>query len=283
MDRTHRAMSAVALARFAGAIAVTIAISAATGGCSSAPSANDDELADGAGGDAGAGGHGDVGGPAGDAGAAGHGGEGGDAGSGGAGPEPCAVEVSEMPYAQEVVSFEPGLGAGFGAADMPNAVLGPPNGKGVTSASLEVVSLGVGGEIILGFGGRVIVDGPGDDLIVFENPFWASSNPEAVWAELGEVSVSADGETWHTWECDTEEVGVATWPGCAGWSPTLKYDACELLALDPEITGGDAFDLEDLGLTEARFVKIHDLAVDGAAPSAGFDLDAVGLVNFQEE
>jgi len=166
---------------------------------------------------------------------------------------------------------------------MPDVVLGPPDGKGVFSASLEVVSLGVGGEIVLAFGARSIVDGPGDDLIVFENPFWAGGQAEAVWAELGEVSVSADGETWHTWECDTDDQGDASWPDCAGWSPTLEYDTCELLELDPELTGGDAFDLADLGLDEARFVKVRDLATDGAAPSAGFDLDAVGLVNWQAE
>lgn len=287
MDRTHAELRGVSVIRPAAAAAgaLTVAFGVACGlafglaGCSGEPSINDDSLSAGAGGTEMAG-SGGTGGEANDGGSAG---DAGDAGSGGTPPEPCEVDVSEMPYAQEVIRFEPGLGAGFGAAEMPGVVLGPPDGKGVISASLDVVSLGVGGEIVVGFGGRLIVDGPGDDLIVFENPFWASGNPEAVWAELGEVSVSADGETWHTWECDTDGVGVATWPDCAGWSPTLDYDTCELLSLDHAITGGDAFDLEDLGLSEARFVKIRDLATDGASPSAGFDLDAVGLVNWQDE
>ena len=292
MDRTHREVSAGSTTRAAATAALAFVVASAVllGGCSSAPAANDDELAAGAGGDAGGNQVGNTHGSS-DAGGAGNGGSGGnvhDGGgageaSGGSGGAPCAVEVSEMPYAQEVVSFDPGLGSGFGAAEMPEVVLGPPDGRGVTSASLDVVSLGVGGEIVLGFGERVILDGPGDDLIVFENPFWASGNAEAVWAELGEVSVSADGETWHTWDCDPEDTDDATWPGCAGWSPTLVYDACELLELDPEETGGNAFDLEELGLSEARFVKVRDLAVDGATPSAGFDLDAVGLVNWQDE
>ncbi len=290
MDRTHREVSAGLTTRAAASAALALAVASVVslGGCSGAPSANDDGLAAGAGGEAG-GNHVDNTGGGSDAGGAGSGGTddsgggAGEAGSGGTGGEPCAVEVSEMPYAQEVISFEPGLGAGFGAADMPEVVLGPPSGRGVSSASLDVVSLGVGGEIVLGFGGRVILDGPGDDLIVFENPFWASGNAQAVWAELGEVSVSADGESWHTWDCDPEDTAEAIWPGCAGWTPTLAYDACELLELDPEVTGGNAFDLEDLGLSEARFVKVRDLAVDGGTPSAGFDLDAVGLVNFQDE
>jgi len=52
-----------------------------------------------------------------------------------------------------------------------------------------------------------------------------------------------------------------------------------LLPLDAALSGGDAFDLAELGLERARFVKIQDVSGLGAAPSAGFDLDAVGIVN----
>ena len=37
----------------------------------------------------------------------------------------------------------------------------------------------------------------------------------------------------------------------------------------------------DLGIEKARFIRIRDLAAEGNPPSAGFDLDAVGLVNFE--
>ena len=50
--------------------------------------------------------------------------------------------------------------------------------------------------------------------------------------------------------------------------------------MDPESSGGDFFDLAELGLTSARYVRIRDLSGEGAAPSVGFDLDAVGLVSF---
>ena len=43
---------------------------------------------------------------------------------------------------------------------------------------------------------------------------------------------------------------------------------------------GDAFDLAEVGLAEARWVRIRDLGTGGEAPSAGFDLDAVGAVHF---
>src|SRR5215207_1336025 len=92
------------------------------------------------------------------------------------------------PYAESVQSFQPGEAAGYNEAKLPDIVLGPPRGKGNSAGSLDVLSLGVHGEIVLGFGAQVIVDGPGADLIVFENPFWPSGDASQVFAELGEVS-----------------------------------------------------------------------------------------------
>ncbi len=185
------------------------------------------------------------------------------------------------PYAQQVVSYQPGAGAGHGQDKLPGVVLGPPDGKGERAASLQVLSLGVGGEIVLGFGELAIIDGPGPDLIVFENPFWAMGDPEQVFVELGEVAVSEDGEVWHTFPCDTTAASPGRWPGCAGWTPTLRYDAALMSPLDPQRTGGDAFDLAELGIARARFVRVRDMAMQGAGPSAGFDLDAVGLVHYE--
>ena len=33
-----------------------------------------------------------------------------------------------------------------------------------------------------------------------------------------------------------------------------------------------------LGISRARYVRVRDVSGEGAAPSAGFDLDAVGIV-----
>lgn len=189
---------------------------------------------------------------------------------------------SGLPYAMEVVEFAPGDGAGFGQEEMPEVVLGPPDGQGTTSASLDVLSLGDRGEIVVGFDGREIVDGDGADFVVFENPFWPGGDPDRVFAELGEVSVSADGETWHVFECDYDVDDPPPYPGCAGWTPTLDYDPEQVVPLDPETTGGDAFDLGDVGVDRARFVRIRDVWGVGEAPSRGFDLDAVGLIHFDE-
>ncbi len=184
-------------------------------------------------------------------------------------------------FAQEVISVEFGEGAGFGEDDLPGVVLGPPGGGSTTAGSLDVVSLGDGGEIVVGFGDQQIIDGPGPDFIVFENPFWPGGDPDEVYAELGEVSVSQDGETWHTFECDYVPQDNPPYDGCAGWTPTFDYDWEKQDPLDPEATGGDAFDLGDVPIEEARYVRIRDVWGLGEAPSRGFDLDAVGLINTQ--
>lgn len=204
----------------------------------------------------------------------------GGADDGGAGND--ATYPADLPYARSVESFEPGTGAGYNQQKLPDIVLGPPGGVVKSGGSLDVVSLGLGGEIVLGFGDKAISDGPGPDMVVFENPFWPGGDPTQVYAELGEVSVSDDGENWQTFPCDTVGDGQGHFPGCAGVTPTLKYDPVTLVPIDPAQTGGDAFDLSDLGMTRARFVKIRDLQTLGVTgTTSGFDLDAVGVVNVE--
>jgi hypothetical protein len=187
-------------------------------------------------------------------------------------PAPAVV-----PFAAEMVRFEAGSGAGFGQDRLPNVVLGPPGGAGTGAASLDVLSLGAGGSIELGFGEAVIVDGPGPDFVVFENPFWIRGDPDDPYAELGEVEVSEDAIEWRKFSCNREAEVRGRWPGCAGWTPTLAFDPQQ--PLDPEACGGDAFDLAEVGLAEARYVRVTDLDGGGEVPSIGFDLDAVGLIH----
>lgn len=198
-------------------------------------------------------------------------------GGGAAGGASAPLCEKPTPYATQVVSFSPGLNAGFGEDD-PKVVLGPPRDGSPDRGSLHVLSLGVGGEIVLSFGEDVIFDGPGPDFVVWENPFWIGGNQQAPYAELGEIAVSNDLETWHTFACDS----TATMPydvGCAGWRPMVPFDVCGMQPLDPTKTGGDAFDLADLDVKQARYIRIRDLAKNGLPPSAGFDLDAVGGVH----
>jgi len=200
-------------------------------------------------------------------------------GAGDAELPPKQAPIAALPYASSIVSFEPGDAAGFGQDKLPDVVLGPPSGKGTGAGSLEVLSLGKGGSIVLGFEPFAIVDGEGPDFVVFENPFWPGGDPAAVFAEPGVVSVSENGDDWLAFPCDSAGDGAGNFSGCAGVTPTEAYDANTLVPLDPKLTGGDAFDLADVGLARARFVRIEDASGMGQAPSAGFDLDAVGAVN----
>ncbi len=184
---------------------------------------------------------------------------------------------SGAPYAIAVASFEPGEQAGFGEDALPDVVLGPPRGGGDAMGSLDVLSLGVGGSIVLELGVEA-VDGPGPDLLVFENAFRAGGTGP-LFAEPGHVAVSADGAHFTEWPCAPEADGF---PGCAGVSAVYaNAETNEIDPLDPAAAGGDAFDLADLGVARARFVRIRDSGIDRGfgSPSGGFDLDAIAVVN----
>jgi hypothetical protein len=142
--------------------------------------------------------------------------------------------------------------------------------------STDVLSLGGGGEISFGFGSNAIVDGPGADFIVFENPFDKGGDPMAPYAEPGVVSVSEDGVTWVDFPCHKD---AYPYTGCAGWHPVLSNPDNGLSPFDPAVAGGDPFDLADLGLARARFVRVRDVSFVGGGTTEGFDLDAAAIVH----
>lgn len=172
-----------------------------------------------------------------------------------------------------VVEFTPGAGAGFGQSRMPDIVLGPPQGTGDMIGSTHVVSLGRGGKICLRMTAP-IEDRPGPDFIVFENPFFVAG-VERTFVELGEVSVSEDGQRFATFECQR----TAPYRGCAGVTPVYSSPSNAIEATDPRYSGGDAFDLSALSMTRATVVCVRDLETEGLMPPAtGFDLDAIVAV-----
>src|SRR5262245_12124523 len=124
---------------------------------------------------------------------------------------------AQDPFADTVVSFVPGMGAGFGASALPDIVLGPPEGGGATQGSLDVVSLGNNGVIVVGFDVPVICDGPGADFTVFENAFHSGSPSGPVFAEYGIVAVSQDGVNFFDLPYD-----AGTHAGLAGQTPVLS-------------------------------------------------------------
>ncbi|MFO0591914.1 MAG: hypothetical protein U0441_30485 [Polyangiaceae bacterium] len=199
-------------------------------------------------------------------------------GEGGAGSDDITCRDG-MPPSRSIAcvqSFNPGDGAGYGEDKYPEIIYGEPQGKGTHAGSTDVLSLGKGGTIVVGFGGSDIANGDGPDFIVFENAFYIGDDETKPFKELGEISVSEDGATWSTFPCAT-----AAYPftGCAGWHAVYAGSGLDYSAYDPATAGGDSFDLADVGLDHARFVKIRDVSNAGAGGSAGFDLDAVTLVN----
>lgn len=195
--------------------------------------------------------------------------------------DPSGSVIRADRFITNVVSFTPGECAGFGATDMPGIILGPPVGAGKQSGGLDVVSLGIGGEIVVSFEPNAIVDGPGADFIVFENAFFAGSGTEP-YADLAEISVSEDGTTWTDFPCTPG--ASAPYGACAGWHPVYSAPGNGISPIDPEKAGGDAYDLSAIGIAQARFVRIRDKATakcEGQPKpnNLGFDLDAIAIVH----
>lgn len=186
------------------------------------------------------------------------------------------ADAGPSAFVARVISFEPGEGAGFGQSRMPDIILGPPQGRSEFMGSLDVLSLGRGGKICVGFD-RDIADGPGADFIVFENAFRVLGTT-STFVELGEVSVSQDGVRFVIFACNPSE--ISGYAGCAGAHPVLSNSANGVNPLDPTAAGGDAFDLQTAGVQSARVVCVRDLSTQPlASPNSGFDLDAIGAIH----
>jgi len=212
----------------------------------------------------------------------------------------CTVSVQADPFVDSVVEVNYGSSAGFGQDEFPDIILGPPRGGGEFAGSLDVLSLGDGGSITLEFTDNLVTNGPGPDLIVFENAFYVSQSPQNTFNEVAFVEVSQDGVNFVRFPNDYNPEGEPihdplNWSGFAGVYPCLSNTNNGIDPTDPTVSGGDFFDLEDLGLDTIRFIRIvdtnepPDAETDddgdeiydqgwGGGNSAGFDLDAVAAV-----
>ena len=186
----------------------------------------------------------------------------------------------------DVATITYGINSGYGANLFPNIIYGPPRINGT-----NVVSLGGGGKILIGFRGYRPVDGPGPDFTIFENPIFDSSY-YGLFAERAQVSVSQDGVHFYTYPCNAFD-SRHIYAGCSG---THVVNATAN-PLDPNVSGGDSYDLEETGFGSVRFIKIQDRntcvpgdptymasATDGSplcttSGEQGFDLDAISIIN----
>ena len=222
---------------------------------------------------------------------------------------PARAQATSDCFPDRIVSFVPGSVSSPPAFNtwQPGIVLGPPGSATPTTGSLAVMSVGHGGTITLEFTDNEIVDGPGPDLIVFENPFFCTSvpasdaDPYSVFAEPGIVEVSEDGVTFTRFPFDasalaqvtslcTDKALLGRLIGLFGITPNFTGNWTvpdDPLVFDPAAPGGvsghggDAFDLATVGLTRARYVRLIDpnLPIGIPGSSEGFDLDAVVAIH----
>ncbi|EKD50134.1 MAG: Cell surface protein [uncultured bacterium] len=176
----------------------------------------------------------------------------------------------------DVLTDNFGPNSGYGYADFPDIVYGPP--------ANDLVSFGYGGELTIELANYLIVDGIGPDFTVFENPFGG-------WEECASIAVSEDGTAYQTFDCDQYDAdGDGEYQGCAGKS-VVNLGLADADYLDPDVSGGDVFDLEDLEepMSTVRFVRITDIGLCGStadvpsSTSAGFDMDALAIVQGNNE
>lgn len=236
------------------------------------------------------------------------------------GAVPAPAAFGDSPFAAEVVSFASGTGAAAGFAN-PAATLGSPErftGEVFLPGAVtpfqpafrpdEIVSLGVGGSLVVRFD-HDVTDDPrnpfGIDLLVFGNSFFTDAGSGAgvvagLAAEGGRILVSADGVQW------TPVRGL----DADGLYPTLGYlDATPystvpgqvpsdfLRPVDPSITmsdlvgvdydtllaaydgsgGGTGIDIGALGLTSIRYVRIDGPSLSGFSPEIDAFADVAPL------
>lgn len=165
-----------------------------------------------------------------------------------------------------------GEGAGFGQDYYPENILGPPDPEATTTfpscSESELLTLGTDGRVVLEFIDNIVLDGAGPDFSVFENVFQFGT---VYFRECAFVEVSQNGFNWVMFPWDPE-----TLEGLAGVWPTTGDDPT-----NPAVSGGDQFDLTDVGLSWIKYVRLTDCG-DEVQDGGLFDLDAVVAVNWQE-
>ncbi len=174
----------------------------------------------------------------------------------------------------ENYSAGPGVSTQFG-----NPAEAYGKAEGLTDA---IVSLGDNGQITLTFA-NPIGNGPGADFAVFENSF------SETFLELAFVEVSDGGTSFVRFANDSLTPNAVPFLGAA-------MDPTNVDGLAGKYRGGygTPFDLADVGLSRVTHVRLVDIVGDGTAfdtsgdviydpyptsGSAGFDLDAVGVIH----
>jgi hypothetical protein len=153
---------------------------------------------------------------------------------------------------------------------------GPPEGKGAFKGSLDVVE---NVETLTVEFQSPIVDGPGADVVVFENVFNISGQPFRRSLEPARLSFSRDGQSWSSHPTELQDArapgNFRHYDGFAGITPTYATPSNGLSPNDPA-AGGDPFDLARVGLERARYLRIDYWNYDALpAIASPPDIDAI--------
>jgi hypothetical protein len=159
--------------------------------------------------------------------------------------------------ANSVFSAPANTGSGFKNAQL---AINGVRGGGCCGGSLDVFTLDSSGEgsvIVLEWLGKRVKNGQGIDFVVFENPFQNGTNPNSLFMEQSFVEVGIDGKNF----CGFSPKYTAPnpleysnnpehWVRFAGIKPVLFHEENNRLEekslFDPNLAGGDGFDLEHL-------------------------------------
>ncbi len=197
----------------------------------------------------------------------------------------CNINLFAQVYVDKVINYKFGsnIECGRDSNYFPNNIFGSPsriaNIDAPESKQEDILCLGFDGEIILSLNEGYIIDGLGTDFKVFENVFL---NPitKKFYIEPAVVSVSQNGIDFIEFPYNSD-----TYEGCAGLMPTIGSKN----PFDEDSLNGDKFDLANVGLKWAKYIKIKDitntLKNNPNHPNydftlSGFDLDAIAIRNF---
>lgn len=214
----------------------------------------------------------------------------------------AATATAQVEFATSVVSFN--MGTGSGIFDQ-NLILGGPQG----GAGIDVLSLGVNGNVTLGFD-VTITNGPGADFIIFENGFEFDglTFPEMVMVEVSSNGIDFarfplryNGPQMPLGAFDGVPWGV--YSGMAGLVPPLANVLTNSLdPRNPVEAGGEALDMDDLAeeplvlmglvdLDAIQFLRLIDIEsgtvvdsrgvtiYDTGGPDGNADIDAVSVIH----
>ena len=200
---------------------------------------------------------------------------------------PTAVSLSGLadPFVDEVVEFRPlDPGGCFNCNRVNQVVVGPPQGRGETQGSFDVVALGAkvnsdsgisapyGGSITVRFSNNIVVNGSGVDFSVFENPIRLAGT-DIYFVEPAVVDVSADGVNFYRFPFDfvphydaAGELNLGN-PLCyargfAGIKPVYSYLGGPD-PTNPNLSGGDQFDLSDIQAANLSWIQYVRLTSTG--------------------